>query len=195
VKEVGSVTRALCNSKKGDLVGIRGPLGNGFPVEEMKGKNVVAIAGGVGIAPLKPLLLSLIGRANLTLLYGFRSPDDFIFKDEVLRWAREIDVKLTVDVPDEDWPYHVGLVTSLLDGLDIPKSETVFAVCGPSPMLRATATKLSKMGYPLSGVYVSLERLMHCGVGKCGHCNVGRFFVCKDGPVFRASEVPFEELK
>jgi sulfhydrogenase subunit gamma (sulfur reductase) len=190
VKKIGDVTSMLHQQKVGSTVGVRGPFGNGFPLNLMKKKDVMIIGGGVGLAPLRSLILYLLAdRKNycdLKLLYGARTGDDILFKDEMKRW--DMEVCLTVDRATEGWNGNVGLVTTLFKWTEIKPESTVAVLCGPPIMIKVVSDELLKMDFPEDRIIVSLERMMKCGMGMCGHCNIGAKYVCKDGPVFSYGE-------
>ena len=193
IRRMGTVTRALFKLGEGGTVGIRGPFGRGWPVEKMKGENVLIIGGGIGIAPLRPLIEYIIANRNsfgdVILLYGARTPKDIVYKKELERWKGEIDVRVTVDIGDETWRGRTGVVTVLLDDVDVDPRETYSVQCGPPIMIHFVTKKLVEMGFPDDRILFSLERLMKCGMGFCGHCMIGSKYVCRDGPVFDYSEV------
>ena len=195
VRAVGAVTQGLCALRPGDVVGVRGPFGSGWPVEEAAGSDVVLVAGGLGLAPLRPALYHLLahrGRyGRVVLLYGARTPGDLLYRREVARWAARADLWLgvTVDRGDGGWRGHVGVVTRLIPGAAFDPADAVALVCGPEVMMRFTVAELLKRGVPEERVWLSLERNMKCAVGFCGHCQFGPAFVCKDGPVFRYDRV------
>lgn len=202
-KNMGSVTGGLFNLKAGDPLGIRGPFGNGFPLKELEGKNIILVAGGVGMAPLSSLLKFLLakkeeGFKDITLLYGSRSPRDMLYEKELDTWAKSVKVLLTVDNADSKWRGRVGVVTQLLDEIKISPLTTRAVICGPGIMMRFTAARLLELGLRPADIILSLERHMKCGVGKCGHCYIADKFVCRDGPVFTYEElnklVPVENL-
>ena len=193
VKRVGNVTQKLFRMKKGDVIGIRGPFGNGYPVRKMKGKNIVIVGGGIGIPPLKSLVLYLLERRNLygdiEVYYGARTPEDVVYKNDLKEWKkRGIKVEVTVDKGNEKWRGNVGVVTTLLENMKVGKN-TVACICGPPIMLKFVSMKLVENGMKEDQIYVSMERLMKCGIGLCGHCNIGKAYVCKDGPVFTLKEL------
>jgi len=197
-REVGSVTRAMRRLRPGDVLGVRGPFGTGWPVDEAVGKDVVLIAGGIGLAPLRPALYALLERRDefgkIVLLYGTRSPDDLLYQRELEKWRARFDlnVYVTVDRAAGRWRGNVGVVTTLIPGAPFDPLETVAFVCGPEVMMRFTVQELERRGVAKEAIYVSMERNMKCGVGLCGHCQFGPFFVCKDGPVFQYSKIePF----
>jgi NAD(P)H-flavin reductase len=189
IRAVGSVTRALCDMKKGDMVGVRGPFGSCWPVDHAQGRDVVVVAGGVGLPPVRPILYealahrSLYGR--LILLYGSRTPEDLVFPKELERWrARlDVDVQVTVDTAARGWRGNVGFVTTLVPRAPFNPQNAVAFVCGPELMMRFAATELQRRGLAPQDIYISMERNMKCGVGLCGHCQCGPLFMCKDGPV------------
>ncbi|MCD6381172.1 MAG: FAD/NAD(P)-binding protein [Candidatus Odinarchaeota archaeon] len=193
VRKMGSVTSALFRMDRGDVIGVRGPFGRGFPVEEAKGENVLLIGGGIGLAPLKPVIEYIIANRNdygdVILLYGAKTPSDIVFKEEIEKWKNYIDVHLTVDHKDETWTGRVGVVTVLFDEIEVDPRTTYSMQCGPPMMMHFVTKKLDEMGFPPNKIVFSLERLMKCGMGFCGHCMVSGKFVCKDGPVFNYSEV------
>ncbi len=195
VRAVGAVTRALCSLKRGDVVGVRGPFGSAWPVEEAEGHDVVIVAGGIGLAPLRPALHHVLANrgkyGNVVLLYGARTPRDLLYRKELERWRGRFDlqVEVTVDSAGEGWYGHVGVVTTLIPRADFDPAETVAWVCGPEIMMRFTVQALRERGVSPEDVYISMERNMKCAVGFCGHCQFGPEFVCKDGPVFRFAEI------
>jgi len=196
IMRVGLVTERLHNAKVGELVGVRGPYGKPYPLEEYYGKDVYIVGGGVGLAPLRALLYALLmdpSKYNkIVLRYGARTPADLVYKRQLLEeWSKMdvLDVKITVDRADENWDGHVGVVTTILspDDVDIPNSAAV--VCGPPIMMKFATLKLLEMGFKPEQIYLSMERKMSCGIGKCGKCRIGMYYTCKDGPVFRYDKV------
>jgi NAD(P)H-flavin reductase len=195
IKRIGDVTNALHRLNRGSIIGVRGPFGNGFPVDRLKGKNILFVAGGIGSAPLRSLIYyTLVNRkdyGDLKLLYGARTPSDIVFKNEVLPGGEineGMDVLLTVDKGDEKWKGNVGVVTTLFKKTEITPKNTFAVICGPTIMIKFVVKELLKMGFPDDQLIVSLERMMKCGMGMCGHCNIGAKYVCKDGPVFTCKE-------
>lgn len=190
IRRVGDVTNALGRLRPGDGVGLRGPFGRGWPVEACFGKDVVLVAGGVGLAPLRSLVLALLGaRAGcrrIWLLYGARTPADVLFEDELRAWGdtRGVEVIRTVDHASPEWTGEVGVVTGPLHDLPFEPPDTVAMLCGPEIMMRYAAAELRARGVSGASIWVSLERNMKCGVGLCGHCQLGPVLVCRDGPVF-----------
>ncbi len=195
IRHVGSVTFAINRLEVGQCVGLRGPFGSSWPVQECRGRDILLVAGGIGIAPLRPAIYELLKNRDhygrLILLYGIRSPQDMIYKEEVQEWAerRDIQVLITVDYPDEAWTGPVGVVTQLLRRVRVDASRTSVFVCGPRVMNRAAAHSFRSHYVPEDQIFISLERNMRCGVGQCGHCQYGPKFVCKDGPVFSYASV------
>ncbi len=193
VRRVGTLTGALFRMGEGGIVGIRGPFGNGWPLERMRGEDVLIIGGGIGIAPLRPAIEYIIANRNrfgdVTLLYGARTPRDIVYKRELEEWGEYIDVRLTVDVGGEGWRGRTGVVTVLLDEVRIDPRRTYSIQCGPPIMMHFVTKKLADMGLPHERILFSLERLMKCGMGFCGHCMIGGRYVCRDGPVFDYKQV------
>lgn len=192
IRAVGNVTRALANLEEGDEVMIRGPYGTGWPMEEAKGKDILIVAGGIGLAPLRPFIFHIFeNRADfgyLEILYGARTPDDMLYTQEFPQWRKQERVKLllTVDrVPEgEAWEYGLGVVTELFDFVEISPAGGIALTCGPEIMMRFVARGLLQRGFSPGRVYLSMERRMKCGIAHCGHCQIGPKYVCQDGPVF-----------
>ncbi len=190
-RAVGAVTGAMKKMKLGDQIGIRGPYGTHWPVEDAVGSDIVIVAGGIGLAPLRPALYHLVDHRNrygrVVLLYGTRSPEDILFKNELKKWRAQFDLEIyvTVDRATGSWRGNVGVVTGLIPKAPFDPHQTVVLVCGPEVMMRFTLQELEKRGVSRDRIYLSMERNMKCAVGMCGHCQLGSFFVCKDGPVFR----------
>jgi NAD(P)H-flavin reductase len=190
VRKVGLVTGILHRLGAGAMVGIRGPFGTHFPMQEMKGANILLIAGGLGIAPLRsPIFWVNEHRTHyedVTILYGAREPSQILFDYQFEEWRKIYDLKLLtiVDNPDETWDGPVGLITELFTKVSIDPKNTFAIVCGPPVMFKFVCAHLSSLGVPRQRMFVSLERRMHCGMGKCCRCNVGATFTCLDGPVF-----------
>ena len=202
-KRIGSVTEGLFNLKKNDALGLRGPFGRGFPLEQIEGKNLIFIAGGVGLAPLRSLLKFILSRKNkpfdnIILLCGSRAPQDMLYKKDLEMWSEYIKVLLTVDSAPASWKGKVGVVTQLLNEITIDPLTTKALLCGPAIMMRFAAARLVELGMKPVDILLSLERYMKCGMGKCGHCYIADKFVCRDGPVFTLHElnslVPVEML-
>jgi NAD(P)H-flavin reductase len=193
IRNVGSVTAALQKLKAGDMVGIRGPFGSCWPLEQTKGKDVLIMAGGLGLAPLRPALYHILANRHdygtITLLYGTRTPNMVLYPQELQDWGKKMDVMLTVDSAGQDWKGHVGVVTDLLNGITIDQQNTTALLCGPEIMMRFCAQALQDEGLSPSQIYVSMERNMKCALGLCGRCQYGPHFICKDGPVFSFDQV------
>lgn len=195
IRAVGTLTQAIHRLKRGAMIGLRGPFGKPWPLAQTAGKDVLLIAGGLGIAPLRGALWSLIKAADpprrVTLLYGARSPVDLVYRHELrhLRHLGKQPVFLTVDRPDRLWHGHVGVVPKLLTLAAVDPAQTLALVCGPEVMMRFTARALGVLGLEDPQIYLSLERNMSCALGFCGHCQFGSAFICRDGPVFRYDRV------
>jgi NAD(P)H-flavin reductase len=195
IRDVGAVSRGLCNLKRGDAVGLRGPFGSSWPVEDAEGADVLVIAGGIGLAPLRPAIHHLISRrrryGRVAILYGARSPAELLYRREVERWRGRFDLEVhaTVDHAADSWMGRVGVVTRLIRLVDFDPDSTVAMVCGPEIMMRFTIRELQDRGVPEENVFLSMERNMKCAVGFCGHCQFGPVFVCRDGPIFRYDRV------
>ena len=195
VRAVGAVSRAICGLKKGDTLGVRGPFGAPWPVAAAPGLDVLVIAGGLGLAPLRPAVYHLLARrpeyGNLELIYGSRTPEDMVFRRELERWRGRFDfrVHVTVDSAGPDWRGNVGVVPTFISRARFDPEQTMALVCGPGVMMRFTVQELLSRGLKMENIYVSLERNMKCGLGLCGHCQLGSYFVCKDGPVFSYDRV------
>jgi NAD(P)H-flavin reductase len=188
-RAVGTVTRAMQRLRRGAALGVRGPFGVGWPVGEARGKDVVLVAGGIGLAPLRPVVYAILTQrpefGRVALLYGARGPEDILYGAEIERWrARGIAVEVTVDHATHGWAGDVGVVTSLVPRVTFDPTNTIAMVCGPEIMMRFAAQALAARGVPEAQISVSLERNMKCALGWCGHCQLGPAFVCKDGPVF-----------
>jgi len=194
-RAVGTVSRALCALKAGATLGVRGPFGTPWPVEAAHGKDLVIVAGGIGLPPLRPALYAALADRGhykrVALLYGARSPREILFRRELERWRLRLDleVAVTVDRGAADWRGAVGMVTRLIPRAPFDPAQAVALICGPEVMMRFTAAELEKRGVAPERIYVSLERNMKCAVGFCGHCQFGPVFVCRDGPVFSYDRV------
>lgn len=192
---VGAVTKAMSLLKRGDTVGVRGPFGSHWPLAGMKGRDFVIVAGGIGLAPLRPVLYSLTkDRARyrkIVLLYGTRTPEDILFRHELERWRSklDLDIQITVDRASSRWNGNVGVVTTLIGRSAFEPSHTMAFLCGPQVMMRFALMELQKRGVPAEQTFLSMERNMKCAVGFCGHCQYGPTFICKDGPVFRFDKI------
>lgn len=202
VRAVGPVTAAICGSGPGATLGVRGPFGSAWPLAEAAGADVVLVAGGIGLAPLRPALELLLrdrgGVGELALLYGGRTPRDLLYRRELRRWRERPDLQaaVTVDVGERGWRGSVGVVTKLVAGARFDPASTVALVCGPELMMRVAAAALLERGVPAGRIHLSLERTMRCGVGHCGHCQLGPTLVCRDGPVYPYDRVaPLLEVR
>jgi sulfhydrogenase subunit gamma (sulfur reductase) len=195
VRSAGDVTNAMHRMEPGDLVGIRGPFGHGFPIDRMKGRDMLFAAGGLGLAPLRSLINEVLDQrgsfGRVIILYGTKHPSEILFRDELLAWAERDDVEfhMTVDRGDENWRGHVGVITTLFPRITISPRNTVAAICGPPIMYRFVLMELLSKGLSETQIYLSLERRMKCGVGKCGHCQINDRYCCQDGPVFRYFDI------
>ena len=195
IRSVGAVSRALCEQKKGDVIGVRGPYGVGWPIELTQGKDLLLVAGGIGLAPLRPVIYwarrnrEKLGR--LSIACGARAPEEILFKKELHGWRGEFDVglNLTVDRAGPDWRGQTGVVTTLLERLLFTPENTIAMVCGPEIMIRFTMRELERLGVGEDQVFISMERNMKCAIGLCGHCQFGADFVCRNGPVLRFDRV------
>lgn len=198
VRSVGKVSDAICTAAVGTWVGIRGPLGTGWPIDQILDNDLVAVGGGLGGAPLRPVLKTALAATSRTAknvyIYGSRSPDSLLFLEEIDRWNEyaNTEVLVTVDQPDSGWSRHVGLVTGLLPQVQFDPDIAIACVCGPEVMMRFTALELIAIGLSPENIYLSLERNIHCGIGLCGHCQLGGNFICTDGPVFKYSDIAHE---
>jgi NAD(P)H-flavin reductase len=195
VNRLGNVTTALHELGEGDIVGVRGPLGNWFPMEDFQGKNLYVIGGGIGGAPLRPVIQYVLDHrsdyGHLTILWAARHPSLLVFTDDYDEWASAPDttLHLTVDQPDARWDRNVGLITQLMEKVELSPANAVTITCGPPIMIYYATKLLDKLGFAPQQNYVTLEARMHCGLGKCGRCNLGEKLVCVDGPVFNMQEV------
>jgi len=198
IMKAGRVTGMIHDLKKGGIVGLRGPYGKEYPLYEFEGKEILLVGGGVGLAPLRALFLALVHDKekykSVLFCCGSRTPSDIIYKDCILdTWhcmdRKKIKLRVTVDKKDDTWKGNVGLVTTMLDRLEINIKNSVSIVCGPPIMMKFSAFKLLEVGYKPEQIYLSMEKNMSCGIGKCGHCRLGNFYACKDGPVFRYDKI------
>ncbi len=198
VAKLGSVTGALHSLEIGETVGVRGPLGNWFPMDEIKGKNIIVLGGGIGGAPLRPVINTILHHRSdygrLTILWAARNPQLLVFTDEYDAWrsAPNTELHITVDKGDEEWTAagrNEGLITQLLEKVSPSPENAVTITCGPPIMIHFVSLTLKKLGFGLEQMWTTLEARMHCGIGKCGRCNMGEKLVCVDGPVFRQDQV------
>lgn len=196
-RQVGRVTSALANLEEGDIMGFRGPYGNTFPIEQWKGKNLVFIAGGIALPPMRSVIWTCLDNRkdykDVTIFYGAKTSNDLVYKNELKEWEERSDIKLytTVDPGGEtpEWKGEVGFVPSIVEKFAPVAENTVAVVCGPPIMIKNTFPVLKKLGFTDENIYTTLENRMKCGFGKCGRCNVGKTYVCKDGPVFTAAQL------
>jgi NAD(P)H-flavin reductase len=195
VRSVGQATHALVSQRPGDSVGVRGPMGTGWPVEAARGRDVIIVAGGIGLAPLRPVIYEVLRKrkeyGRLVVLYGARSPRDLLYRKELASWARQGDTQIlvTVDYGGLSWRGNVGVVTTLFKYARLHAQSSVAMLCGPEIMMRFVTRELETRGLKRDDIYLSMERNMKCAVGFCGHCQYGPHFICKDGPVFRYEQL------
>jgi NAD(P)H-flavin reductase len=195
VRSVGKATHRLVTRAVGDWIGVRGPHGTPWPMEQARGKDVLLVAGGIGLAPLRPAIYQMFRYrgeyGRIIIAYGARSPRDMVFRRELATWKRNKGTQIltTVDYGGLNWHGHVGVVTTLLHRMRLDPARTVAMICGPEVMMRFAAAELESRGMDGNQIYVSMERNMKCAIGECGHCQFGPYFVCKDGPVFRYSQI------
>jgi anaerobic sulfite reductase subunit B len=192
VRAVGAVTRAICAAGAGAVLGLRGPLGNAWPVEAAAGGDVVVVGGGIGLAPLRPVVRHVLERrafGAVSVLYGARTPADLLYGDELERWGEAADVAVTVDAAGPDWQGKVGVVPKLVAAADFRPDRARAFVCGPEVMMHFTVAALVERGVAPERIHLSMERHMDCGVGLCGHCQLGPTLICRDGPVYAYAEI------
>jgi len=195
VMRAGKVTSALHELRTETILGVRGPYGKPYPLDEYEGKVVLLLGGGVGLAPLRSLLFALLEERSrferIVLCYGARTPDDLLYKKQLGEWGNGsgIEMHLAVDRADGEWQGKVGVVTTTLDDVELDTANAVSVVCGPPVMMKFGTLALVQKGFPPEKIYLSMERNMSCGVGKCGHCRVGSHYVCRDGPVFTFAQL------
>ena len=189
ILRTGAVTDYLHDkTKEGDTLGLRGPFGKGYPLDKLKGKEALVVGGGVGLAPLRSLIYALLENIDdykkVWIKYGAKTPGELCFRKEYDQWAQKknVDFKVTIDVEHPDWDGHVGLVTTLLDNMEVDMGESLAISCGPGIMLKFVTLKLLDVGYTEKQIYLSMNRKMSCGTGKCGRCQIGPYYLCKDGP-------------
>ncbi len=195
VKRTGQVTDALHELNIADTIGIRGPYGNGFPVEKLRNKNLVFVAGGIGLAPLRSLINYCLDKRSdfteITIVNGARTSKDLVYQDEYETWkaAKNTQLHLTVDCNEENWTCMVGVVPKILEQLKPTCEDSLAIVCGPPVMIKYTIPVLLKLGFCPEAILTTLEMKMKCGLGKCGRCNIGNLYICKDGPVFSYAQL------
>ncbi len=195
IMKIGRLTGALFEKKPGDLLAIRGPYGNRYPLEQFNNKEIFIVGGGVGLPPLRSLFLALLNEKmnykKIYIRYGTRTPRDIVYKKQITEWSKlkGVDIVLTVEVPDEQWRGPVGVVTVILDRIPVDFKKSVAISCGPPIMLKFVTQKLLEAGFNGKDIYLSMESNMSCGFGKCNHCRLGHFYICKDGPVFTWEQI------
>lgn len=195
VRNVGNVTNEMSKMKKGDTLGVRGPFGYGYPLENMKGKDIVIVVGGIGFPPLGSAIEYILKNrkdyGKVFVIYGEKDLDDIIFKNRIKKWTKEkgFTVLVTIETPCKKWSGCVGLVTDLFSKIKVDGKKTAGLTCGPPMMVKFVIEGFKKLGICEGNMYVSLERMMQCGIGKCGHCNIGDKYVCRDGPVFSYCDI------
>lgn len=190
IMKAGKVTGLLHEAAPNTPVGIRGPYGKGYPLAEFAGKDLLIVGGGVGLAPLRSLLFSLFAEVDkynkIVLCYGARTAKDIVYRQSLPEWQKisKLEFRVTVDIGDPEWNGNVGLVTTILNGLPVDQKQAKAIVCGPPIMMKFVTLKLLDLGFSGADIYLSMEKNMSCGLGKCGHCRLGKYYTCKDGPVF-----------
>jgi sulfhydrogenase subunit gamma (sulfur reductase) len=195
IRSVGRITKAIAALRPGDVLGLRGPFGQGWPLEEARGRNMVIVTGGLGCAPVVGAIEYIFRRraqyGSVKILHGVKTPQDLLYRERFDKWRRSPDteVLLTSDQPDKTWSYNIGVVTELFERVSIDSAKSTVLMCGPEIMMRLGGPILMRRGIPPTSIYVSLERHMECGIGLCGHCQMGPYFLCKDGPVMRYDRV------
>lgn len=196
IMNAGRITNILHQMKPGDVVGLRGPYGTAYPLNDFKSKEVFMVGGGVGLAPLRALLYALLNDVNdykkIILKYGAKTPKDIVYKNEIEGWgkkAKHVTVDITTDTGDPAWEGNVGLVTTILKNTNMDMESAVGIVCGPPIMMKFVTFKLLDLGFKERNIYLSMEKNMSCGIGKCGHCRIGPHYACKDGPVFTYEKI------
>ncbi len=202
VRAVGAVTDAICSATEGEALGVRGPFGSSWPLEEAEGGDLVIVAGGIGLPPLRPALLRALARRErfekVILLYGGRAPDQLVFQGELDEWARldELELGLTVDSATGEWRGAVGVVPKLIERASFDPGRTTAIMCGPEVMMRFAIRALLDRAVPAQRIHLSMERNMKCAIAQCGHCQFGPAFACREGPVFRYSDIqPWLEIR
>lgn len=195
VMRVGKVTEKIHALQAGDIVGLRGPFGSGYPVDDFLGRELLVVGGGCGFAPLRSLMYELFRRSRefkkLLFRGGCKTPNDFLYRKQIEQWAQrdDLDMELTVDEANGNWQGKVGVVTTILDNLQMDPATGIAVVCGPPIMMKFATMKLLDLGFKNTNIYLSMEKNMSCGIGKCGHCRIGTYYTCNDGPVFRYDKI------
>lgn len=195
VRKVGNVTNALLGLKAGAKIGVRGPFGNGFDLEKFKGQDIIIVAGGIGLVPLRSLIREMLSHrkeyGKIFILYGCKTPNEILFKTELISWGslKEVELQTTVDFSDGEWIGNVGVITSLIPMIEFDPARTQAVIVGPPIMYRFVIKELKARRLADENIWLSLERKMKCGVGKCGHCQMNNIYVCQEGPVFNYAEL------
>lgn len=195
IRSVGRITKAIAALQPGDVLGLRGPFGQGWPLDEARGRNVVIVTGGLGCAPVVGAIEYIFRRraqyGSVKILHGVKTSHDLLYRERFDAWRRapDTEVLLTSDQPDKSWSYQIGVVTELFERVSIEPVKSIVLMCGPEIMMRLGVPILRRRGIPETAIYLSLERHMECGIGLCGHCQLGPYFLCKDGPVMRYDRV------
>lgn len=196
IMSAGRVTKLIHQLKCGDVVGLRGPYGTAYPLDAFKGREIFIVGGGVGLAPLRALLYALFNDVNdykkITVKYGAKTPGDIVYKNEIESWKKHgshVDIEISCDTGDPSWKGNVGLVTTILKDVNMDMAGAVTIVCGPPIMMKFATFKLLDLGFKEANIYLSMEKNMSCGIGKCGHCRIGPYYACKDGPVFTYDKI------
>ncbi len=193
IRAVGKVSKALCRLRPGEFIGVRGPYGSSWPLQACRGKDILFVTGGLGLAPLRPVVQQVFKHhqeyGKIILLYGARTPERLLYKQELETWSRTMQVELAVGSAGPDWKGHVGIITNFIAGLDCDPARTQAMICSSESMMRSMVSELNMLGIPDREILLTLERSMKCGVGLCGHCQLGPTFVCKNGPVYAYDQV------
>ncbi len=195
VRDVGAVSGAIASLQEGSIIGVRGPFGTGWPVAKGEGSDIVFVAGGLGLAPLRPAIEAVLARrerfGRVSILFGCRNPNEILYREQLGQWRQflDLDIEVTVDHSDTDWRGNVGVVPDLVSKASFDPDDTIALVCGPEVMMRFTTIALHDAGLAMDRIYLSMERNMKCAIGLCGHCQFGPSFICKDGPVMRYDSI------
>ncbi|AUH73641.1 hydrogenase/sulfur reductase gamma subunit [Legionella sainthelensi] len=195
IRAIGRVTKALQKLQPGERIGIRGPFGRGWPLEQAQGKNIIVLTGGLGCAPSVSIIHYILARrenyGHLSILQGVKHSDDFIFRKQYEIWQQSPNtiIHIAADQAGPKWPWAIGYITDMIDKINLTPENTVVMMCGPEMMMNTAVKILTKKGISEHDIYLSMERNMECGIGQCGHCQYGGFFICKDGPIFAYSEI------
>jgi len=195
IRAVGAVTRALTTRRQGEQIGVRGPFGTSWPLRQAEGNDLVIVAGGLALAPLRPAIYHILDHraayGNVEIVYGARTPADLLYSQELMKWRGRFDLRVhvTVDSATPDWRSNVGVVTTIIPRIYFDPLHTTVLVCGPGVMMRFVVQEFRRRGVPEDNIFISMERAMKCGIGLCGHCQLGPVFICKDGPVFSYARI------